>query len=381
MKPETEIAIPKIDKYNFKDEVKYVFYQLPKLLVHGKYYKDVLTHSDMVVYQLLLDRLSVSKKNNWVDEEGNYYLYYTNSELQEVLNIGKQKISIIKNRLSAVNLLIEERTGRSNRIYLSKPQAFNETEAKHILEINEKELEDKTKMTEEEKRKISETQKSNKNAQKTDEVRKSNVVLETLSEQQSDESGKQTMFENQTSEVRKSNASKKNLIRTKDIKDNKDQQTTENDLFKNGIQKAENNLEMQKEFIDSYIELYSLDLIFGNQIIQAMKNYSFGSFETFKLYTDKLIYGLSSAEKIMGYEISFIENDEMSFTLNRIFKNVLLKNKKGELNSYTDYLFTSFKNCFIDYAKSKQEQMTDSPNIKEVIDDTKKMYDELRGED
>lgn len=355
MKLKTEI--PKVDKYNFKDEVKYTFYQLPKLLVHGKYYKDSLTHSDMVVYQLLLDRLSVSKKNNWVDDEGNYYLYYTNIELQRVLNIGKQKISVIKKRLSAVNLLIEERTGRSNRIYLSKPQAFDDVEAKEILEINDQKFEDKTKMTEEEKRKISESQKNNKNAQKTDEVRKSNSDFKKPSKQYSGESEKQTKFDFQTSEVRKSNASKNNLIRTKDnkeLKENKDQKPDENNLFQNSIRSGKENEEIENEIIDSYIEIESLERIYGDQIIRTMKNFSLGSFETFKLYSDKLVFAALSAEKELGYTINSSDDSHMQMMLFRTFNLVLIKERKGEVKSFSDYLFTAFKKLFVEYGLQNQ---------------------------
>ena len=62
------------------------FYQIPKELFINPYYKDLNSDSKLL-YSLLLDRLSISMKNNWIDEEGNIFLIFSRKEAQEKLNL------------------------------------------------------------------------------------------------------------------------------------------------------------------------------------------------------------------------------------------------------------------------------------------------------
>ena len=48
-----------------------------------------------LLYGLLLDRMSLSAKNGWYDEQGRVYIYYTLDEIQEDLNCGHDKATII----------------------------------------------------------------------------------------------------------------------------------------------------------------------------------------------------------------------------------------------------------------------------------------------
>lgn len=51
------------------------------------------------------DRLELSLQNDWVDSEENIYFIYTNENLMEILNLGKNKVVKIKKELESVNLL------------------------------------------------------------------------------------------------------------------------------------------------------------------------------------------------------------------------------------------------------------------------------------
>ena len=59
-------------KYNIIDRAKYTFFQIPKILVFGEKYKYTLKAIDRNAYAILLDRLNVSIKNNWIDDNGKY---------------------------------------------------------------------------------------------------------------------------------------------------------------------------------------------------------------------------------------------------------------------------------------------------------------------
>lgn len=95
------------------------FYKLPKRLFLDERYKH-LSISAKVLYALLLDRKALSIKNNWIDVNGNYYLYFTNSEAKKILNCGNEKISKLFKELEAVNLILRKRQGlrKPNIIYV-----------------------------------------------------------------------------------------------------------------------------------------------------------------------------------------------------------------------------------------------------------------------
>ena len=67
------------------------FYQIPKeLFINPAYTK--LSSDSKLLYGLLLDRLSISIKNNWVDKAGNIYLIFSRKEAQEKLNLSDKPV-------------------------------------------------------------------------------------------------------------------------------------------------------------------------------------------------------------------------------------------------------------------------------------------------
>lgn len=69
--------------YCAEEEFQFCFYQIPKELFTNEYYKGKLSSSTILLYGLLLDRLSVSIKNKWIDENGVIYLILTRKEAME----------------------------------------------------------------------------------------------------------------------------------------------------------------------------------------------------------------------------------------------------------------------------------------------------------
>ena len=81
-------------------------------------------HTDSkVLYGLLLDRVSLSIKNHWIDEQDRVFIIYTRAEAQEVLNVkGEQKITKLFKELKDYGLIEEHRQGltKPNLIYVLK---------------------------------------------------------------------------------------------------------------------------------------------------------------------------------------------------------------------------------------------------------------------
>lgn len=99
------------------------FYALPKVLFENPIYEDMRLDAK-VAYAMLKDRLDLSFKNNWIDEDGNIYLVYSNPNLMKILNCSKSTLLRIKKQLAEYGLIheIQQSTSKSgnlaNRIYL-----------------------------------------------------------------------------------------------------------------------------------------------------------------------------------------------------------------------------------------------------------------------
>lgn len=68
----------------------YSFIRVPRLLMKGKEFRELSTDAKLL-YSLLLDRMSLSMRNGWLDEAGRVYIYYTVEEIQDDLNCGHNK--------------------------------------------------------------------------------------------------------------------------------------------------------------------------------------------------------------------------------------------------------------------------------------------------
>ena len=98
------------------------FYKLPKVLFSDEKYKSITTDAK-VLYSLLLDRNSLSIKNDWKDMCGRYYQYFTIKECKEKLNFGHDKIAKLFKELETNGLITRKRQGQGkpNIIYVHHP--------------------------------------------------------------------------------------------------------------------------------------------------------------------------------------------------------------------------------------------------------------------
>ena len=108
--------------FTVQENYKERFYQIPKVFFTSENYKN-LTNDMKIAYAILRDRLNLSIKNSWVDEDGNIYFVYSNEKLMEILNCKKEKLTKIKKGLENDGLLIQKRRGlnKPNILYLMKP--------------------------------------------------------------------------------------------------------------------------------------------------------------------------------------------------------------------------------------------------------------------
>lgn len=80
----------KLDYFYGSEAEQFSFYRLPKVLFTDMRYAKVSAEAK-VLYGLLLDRMCLSLKNGWVDEENRVYIYFKLEDAMAMLNIGKDK--------------------------------------------------------------------------------------------------------------------------------------------------------------------------------------------------------------------------------------------------------------------------------------------------
>ena len=64
------------DYFYEEQSESYSFYRIPKMLFTEEIFEALSTDAK-VLYGLLLDRISLSRENGWMDDAGRVYVYYT----------------------------------------------------------------------------------------------------------------------------------------------------------------------------------------------------------------------------------------------------------------------------------------------------------------
>ncbi len=91
--------------YKSNETLEHKYYQIPQELFINSKYKSKLNSDCKILYAFLLDRLSLSQKNHWIDEDNNVYLIFTREEVQEKLNLSDKTVTKSFKILMEVNLV------------------------------------------------------------------------------------------------------------------------------------------------------------------------------------------------------------------------------------------------------------------------------------
>lgn len=103
----------KLPSYFYGDEaMQFTYFRIPCQLITHPRFKHLSTDSKLL-YGMLLDRMSLSIKNEWYDDTGRVYIYYTVDEVCSNLNCGRDK---------AMRLLAELDTGKGVGLIERKKQ-------------------------------------------------------------------------------------------------------------------------------------------------------------------------------------------------------------------------------------------------------------------
>lgn len=110
------------DYYRGMEAEQYTFYRIPKVLFTAECFKS-LSCEAKVLYGLLLDRMSLSIKNRWFDEEDRVYIIFTVEEIMELMCCKTQKAVKLMKELDSdggIGLIEKKRLGlgKPNVIYV-----------------------------------------------------------------------------------------------------------------------------------------------------------------------------------------------------------------------------------------------------------------------
>ena len=95
------------------------YFRIPKALFQDNRFRQLSTDA-RTLYGILLDRMSLSVKNGWMDKQGRVYIIYTVREVQESLCCAEHKAVKLFRELEQIDLIERKRRGlgRPSLIYV-----------------------------------------------------------------------------------------------------------------------------------------------------------------------------------------------------------------------------------------------------------------------
>ncbi len=112
----------RFDYFHGMEAEQYSFYRIPKMLFTAECFRS-LSCEAKVLYGLMLDRMGLSIRNRWIDEEDRVYIVFTVEETAELMNCGTQKAVKLMKELDTdkgIGLIEKKRLGmgKPNVIYV-----------------------------------------------------------------------------------------------------------------------------------------------------------------------------------------------------------------------------------------------------------------------
>ena len=106
--------------YHTHEAEQFTFYRIPKVLFTDRRF-GTLSVEAKVLYGLMLDRVGLSLKSGWVDDQQRVYIYFTVADVEEQLGCGHNKaIRLLKELDTDMGLIQRKRQGlgKPDRIYV-----------------------------------------------------------------------------------------------------------------------------------------------------------------------------------------------------------------------------------------------------------------------
>ncbi len=114
-----------LSEYFYGDEAgQFQYFRIPRQLISDPRFRHVSTDAKLL-YGMLLDRMGLSAKNHWYDDDGRVFIYYTVDEICEDLNCGRDKAMKLLAELDtkkgvALVERIKQGQGKPTKLYVKR---------------------------------------------------------------------------------------------------------------------------------------------------------------------------------------------------------------------------------------------------------------------
>ena len=114
--------------YFYGDEAEqFTYFRIPRLLITSPRFKGLSTEAKLL-YGMMLDRMGLSTKNGWHDQDGRVFVYYTIEEICKDLHCGSEKAVKLVSELdggkdrAGISLIERKRQGQGKptKIYVKR---------------------------------------------------------------------------------------------------------------------------------------------------------------------------------------------------------------------------------------------------------------------
>ena len=109
----------KFDYFYNEQSESYSFYRTPKVFFTDDRFR-CLSSDAKILYGILLDRVSLSARNKWIDEQGRIFVYMTISSIEKSIGRCHQKSCKLLDELEKIGLIerVKQGQGKPTRIYV-----------------------------------------------------------------------------------------------------------------------------------------------------------------------------------------------------------------------------------------------------------------------
>ena len=101
------------------------YFRVPKILFRDIKFKDLSTDAK-TLYGILLDRMGLSVKNGWLDEQGRVYIIFPVQEVMDALGCADNKATKLFRELEKFGLIERKRRGLGKPNQRSRKRQNNE---------------------------------------------------------------------------------------------------------------------------------------------------------------------------------------------------------------------------------------------------------------
>ena len=108
-----------LDYFYGTEAEQYTFYRIPKVLFTAPGFRRI-TADAKILYGLMLDRMGLSIRNGWLDEQARVFIYFTLEEAMDAMCCGHNKAVSLFTELDKVGLIERKKQGqgRPTKIYV-----------------------------------------------------------------------------------------------------------------------------------------------------------------------------------------------------------------------------------------------------------------------